>query len=137
MRKRLIAISVVLAAILALGAVCYIEPFEAETQTKIQHLIFIVQENHSFDNYFGTYPGANGPPPNTSLPVSLDDPKLGLVRPYHLDATLPVSIIGDELPPGVADPDDLSADTSGSVSPFHLLNESLGRDLSHAWAVAH
>ena len=32
----------------------------------LQHLIFIVQENRSFDSYFGTFPGADGfpyPPP--------------------------------------------------------------------------
>ena len=34
--------------------------------SKIKHLIFIVQENHTFDNYFGTYPGANGILPNTA-----------------------------------------------------------------------
>lgn len=28
--------------------------------TPIQHVIVIMQENHSFDNYFGTYPSANG-----------------------------------------------------------------------------
>jgi phospholipase C len=33
----------------------------------IEHFIFIIQENHSFDNYFGTYPGANGFPPGTLL----------------------------------------------------------------------
>lgn len=33
----------------------------------IEHFIFIVQENHSFDNYFGTFPGANGIPPGTAL----------------------------------------------------------------------
>ena len=27
---------------------------------KIQHVVFIVKENRSFDEYFGTYPGANG-----------------------------------------------------------------------------
>ncbi len=27
---------------------------------KLEHLIFIVQENRSFDHYFGTYPGADG-----------------------------------------------------------------------------
>jgi len=27
---------------------------------KIQHVIIIVKENHTFDNYFGTYPGADG-----------------------------------------------------------------------------
>jgi phospholipase C len=26
----------------------------------ISHVVFIIKENHSFDNYFGTYPGANG-----------------------------------------------------------------------------
>lgn len=30
------------------------------TVTPIQHIIIIMQENHSFDNYFGTYPTANG-----------------------------------------------------------------------------
>lgn len=27
---------------------------------RIQHIVFIIKENRSFDNYFGTYPGANG-----------------------------------------------------------------------------
>ena len=40
----------------------------------IQHFIFIVQENHSFDNYFGTFPGANGIPPGTALPDYPDGP---------------------------------------------------------------
>ena len=28
--------------------------------TKIQHIIFILKENRTFDTYFGTYPGADG-----------------------------------------------------------------------------
>ena len=28
--------------------------------TKINHIIFIMKENHSFDNYFGRFPGADG-----------------------------------------------------------------------------
>lgn len=28
--------------------------------SSIQHVVFIVKENRTFDNYFGTYPGANG-----------------------------------------------------------------------------
>ncbi len=31
----------------------------SSTATPLQHLIIIMQENHSFDNYFGTYPAAN------------------------------------------------------------------------------
>ena len=35
----------------------------------IQHVIFIVQENRSFDHYFGTFPGADGfPSPLPCLP---------------------------------------------------------------------
>src|SRR5258708_25944224 len=26
----------------------------------VKHIVFIIKENRSFDNYFGTYPGANG-----------------------------------------------------------------------------
>ncbi|HLB39751.1 MAG TPA: alkaline phosphatase family protein [Actinomycetota bacterium] len=40
---------------------------------KLEHLIFIVQENRSFDHYFGTYPGADGLPtkPNGSFTVCI------------------------------------------------------------------
>ena len=27
---------------------------------RIQHIVFIVKENRTFDNYFGTFPGAEG-----------------------------------------------------------------------------
>jgi len=32
----------------------------ATSVTAIQHIVFIVKENHTFDNYFGTFPGADG-----------------------------------------------------------------------------
>ena len=35
-------------------------PTEPDGIFKLDHLIFIVQENRSFDHYFGTYPGADG-----------------------------------------------------------------------------
>ena len=35
---------------------------------KIQHFVFIMQENRSFDHYFGTYPGAEGTPPGVCVP---------------------------------------------------------------------
>jgi phospholipase C len=47
---------------------------------KIKHIVIIMQENRSFDSYFGTYPGADGIPPGLCLP----DPMLGgCVKPYH------------------------------------------------------
>ncbi|MDX6548263.1 MAG: hypothetical protein QOG33_1813 [Gaiellales bacterium] len=52
---------------------------------RIQHVIVIMQENRSFDNYFGTYPGADGIPMRDGRPtVCVPDPISGLcVRPYH------------------------------------------------------
>ena len=52
---------------------------------KIKHIIIIMQENRSFDEYFGTYPGANGIPMQNGLPtVCVNDPKTGnCVKPYH------------------------------------------------------
>jgi phospholipase C len=46
---------------------------------KLQHLIFIVQENRSFDHYFGTFPGADGIPMGADgVPrVCVPDPVLG------------------------------------------------------------
>ena len=106
------------------------------SSSKIQHLIFIVQENHSFDNYFGTYPGVNGFPADLAIPVDPNQTSLGYVRPFHLNVSQPIMIVGDELPPGVADPDELQQE-SNLTTPYHLGSESIGRDLSHAWIVAH
>jgi phospholipase C len=51
----------------------------------VQHVIVIQQENHSFDNYFGTYPGADGIPMQNGVPtVSVLNPLTGqMVAPYH------------------------------------------------------
>ncbi|HEX6488344.1 MAG TPA: alkaline phosphatase family protein [Candidatus Dormibacteraeota bacterium] len=47
---------------------------------KIQHVIVVMQENRSFDEYFGTYPGADGLPPGVCVP---DPAHGGCVKPYH------------------------------------------------------
>jgi phospholipase C len=53
----------------------------------IDHLIFIVQENRSFDHYFGTFPGADGIPMNAdgTPAVCIPDPNGPCRRPYHDD----------------------------------------------------
>jgi phospholipase C len=35
-------------------------PVPAKDLSAIQHIVFLVKENHTFDNYFGTFPGADG-----------------------------------------------------------------------------
>jgi phospholipase C len=54
---------------------------------KIRHVVIIMQENRSFDTYFGTYPGADGIPglagnPGT-VPCVPDPLRGGCVRPFH------------------------------------------------------
>jgi len=48
----------------------------------IKHVIIITQENHAFDNYFGTYPGAVGIPPGACEPKSLTNASKGCVAPF-------------------------------------------------------
>jgi phospholipase C len=52
---------------------------------KIRHVVIIMQENRSFDSYFGTYPGADGIPMQNGVPtVCSPDPRTHLcVKPYH------------------------------------------------------
>ncbi len=68
----------------------------AETQgmDKIQHVIWIIQENHSFDNYFGTYPGVDGIPPSTCLPKLPGSQDC--VEPFHMPAEQPVCDLSHE-----------------------------------------
>ena len=56
-----------------------------QAQLHLKHLVFIVQENRSFDHYFGTFPGANGFPMRNGKPsVCVPDPIAhACVRPYH------------------------------------------------------
>jgi phospholipase C len=52
---------------------------------KIEHVIIIMQENRSFDSYFGTYPGAEGIPMRGGRPaVCVPDPASGrCIAPFH------------------------------------------------------
>lgn len=52
---------------------------------KIKHVIIIMQENRSFDEYFGTFPGADGIPMKDGVPtVCVPDPQTKrCVMPYH------------------------------------------------------
>jgi phospholipase C len=51
----------------------------------LEHFIYIIQENITFDHYFGTYPGADGIPANTLLPyLPGGKPQMA---PFHLHQT--------------------------------------------------
>ncbi len=55
-------------------------PLDVKDIHRIKHVVVIMQENRSFDSYFGTYPGADGIPHG----VCVSDPVTGnCMAPYH------------------------------------------------------
>ncbi|HEY2397479.1 MAG TPA: alkaline phosphatase family protein, partial [Solirubrobacteraceae bacterium] len=83
------ACSRLLAGVTALAATLALAGLSAPAQApaapidgihNIQHVVMIMQENRSFDTYFGTYPGANGIPANVCVP---DPFNRGCQAPYH------------------------------------------------------
>jgi phospholipase C len=57
---------------------------EHAPRTPIRHVITVMQENHSFDNYFGTYPGTYGLPRKVCMPRDPRDPGAGCVKPFPM-----------------------------------------------------
>jgi phospholipase C len=78
MTKRLIL------TLVLFGVLCPAQALGAVTKTPIKHFVTVMQENHSFDNYFGTYPGADGFPAGTCMPRDPRDPSRGCVKPFHI-----------------------------------------------------
>jgi phospholipase C len=135
MRRALVLLGLAAALVAAAPA--------AATTTPIHHVVLLMQANHSFDNYFGTYPGADGIPKNTCLPVSVGQPNGGdCVRPFHLgdravpDLDHPLSVFDRQRDGGRMD---------GFVSAFRQVGSGLhpsimgyydGRDIPFAWNAA-
>jgi phospholipase C len=87
---------------------------------KIKHVIVVMQENRSFDTYFGTYPGADGIPMKNGVPtVCLPKPAGGCGRPYHV-----VADINAGGPHGVAD---AAADVDGGKMDGFIEQRFVGR----------
>jgi phospholipase C len=93
MRRKVLLSGCIVAALIASGCGSSQAPKPTQTITlhgprglhqpltgihKIQHVVIIMQENRSFDSYFGTYPGADGIPGLAGNPMTG-----GCVQPYH------------------------------------------------------
>jgi len=85
-------IPTVLGVIAAAGAIVFYSSFhsggagaqDGDGIHKIKHVVIIMQENRSFDSYFGTYPGADGIPTKNGVPASCaPDGKGACVKPFH------------------------------------------------------
>ncbi|HEV3227832.1 MAG TPA: alkaline phosphatase family protein [Solirubrobacteraceae bacterium] len=85
----LLGVGVAIAGVLSLGGRSGTDVASGVPPTgihKIHHIVIIMQENRSFDDYFGTFPGADGIPRTKGgrIKPCLPDPRGGrCVRPYH------------------------------------------------------
>ncbi len=59
-------------------------PNHPRTTTPIEHLVVVMQENHTYDNYFGTYPRGDGLPRGVCMPLDPDRKGGRCVRPFHI-----------------------------------------------------
>ena len=141
MRRALVFISFVALAIPASAS--SLPEKSTNPRTPIEHFIVLMQENHSFDNYFGTYPGAGGLPAGTCVPVDPGRPGGRCIRPFH---------IGDnDVQPADLDHSQSTYDRQynrgrldGFIHALNLRNQDGrlalgyydGRDLPYHWNVA-
>ena len=87
---------------------------------KIKHVIVVMQENRSFDSYFGTFPGAVGIPMSNGVPtVCVPNPAGGCTPPYHDTAD-----VNGGGPHGVAN---AIADVNGGKMNGFIKERSTGR----------
>jgi phospholipase C len=96
-------------------------PTGPQAKTPIQHLIVLMQENHTFDNYFGTYPGADGLPGNVKMPVNPANPAAGYVIPWHIGTTT-ITDLSHTAPTFLAQYDNGKMD--GFVSALDAFNQN-------------
>jgi phospholipase C len=116
-------------------------PSVPQTTTPIKHLVVLMQENHTFDNYFGTYPGGNGIPSGTKMPVDPTNPSSAMVVPWHIgDST--ITDLSHSAPTFLAQYD--SGKMDGFISALNNLNQNgqlaMGyydyRDIPYYWNLA-
>ncbi len=81
----MLAIVVLVGAGVTFGVAQSHRSVAAPAMSKIKHVVIVMQENRSFDSYFGTFPGADGIPMSAGAPtVCSPDPTSGTcVKPYH------------------------------------------------------
>ena len=112
---------------LVLALVCPVPAAANGDISKVKHVIVIMQENHSFDNYFGALAYAPGSPYHPGQgSCSSDDPACvdGLTCTVNADSTLSCSNSNLE-------------DNGNLVFSFHDPKRCAPPDLDHSWLGTH
>jgi phospholipase C len=104
-------------------------------RSTIQHIVFIIKENRSFDNYFGTFPGADGA---TSGPISTGERMhLGQapdVMPHDIGHDW--ASAHTAMNNGRMDQFDLVAEATGVNREFLSMTQFLDSDIPNYWSYA-
>jgi len=135
--KRIVLILALAAVSALLGAQA---GYAADPQptTPVKHFITLMQENHSFDNYFATYPGADGIPAGVCMPRAPGKPKAGCVKPFRI-GNRSVEDLSHSYKTFLAQYRD--GKMNGFVSAFPVNGQTAmghydGRDLPYYWNIA-
>jgi phospholipase C len=111
-------------------------------RTPIRHIVTLMQENHSFDNYFGTYPGADGIPPGTCMPISPEKGPKPCVKPFRLggkavqDLGHTSSVFASQYDEGKLDGFLRSGELEGIGVQPNVMGHYDGADLPFYWNIA-
>ncbi|GGV18602.1 phospholipase C 4 [Streptomyces litmocidini] len=114
---------------------------EHRATTPVQHFVYLMQGPRTFDNYFGTYPGADGIPAGACQARTVDGPATDCVRPYALHDKAPAplspsrSIITAQVNGGRMD-GFVSAYTRQGRDGTPVMGHYDARDLPFSWAAA-
>ncbi len=117
---------------------------------KIKHVIIIMQENRSFDSYFGTFPGAKGIPMKGGKPaVCVPNPATGgCEAPYvdhadenhgggHWEPDVPPQIDGGKMDGFLSDAENAGYCKSGdSKAACDVMGYHTGSDIPNYWSYA-
>ncbi|HLK11470.1 MAG TPA: alkaline phosphatase family protein [Candidatus Binatia bacterium] len=120
------------AAVLAVVALAAARPVLADGNLQnVNHIIIVMQENHSFDNYFGALPFASNTPYHNAT-------GWGRHRACAATDNTCVDGLACKLKRGVlvcrnGNP----SNTRGSVKAFHETRYCTGPDLDHSWVGSH
>jgi phospholipase C len=93
--------------------------------SQVNHIIIVMQENHSFDNYFGVLPLAAGTPYHPG-PCAADDHQCVDGLSCQRDQAL-----------GTYTCQNTNLGTDGSVISFHATDFCVEADLNHEWIGSH
>ncbi len=93
---------------------------------KVKYVFVLFQENRSFDQHFGTFPGANGlvPAPNVSSyaqQIVNTDGTVGTISPFLIPASVK-DTSGNTVALNPADTDSVDHSHTGIVNDEHLVN---------------